>query len=482
METLADIGPYVTWIGALLLSLGASGHAVLYKRDTRAAIGWVGLIWVAPFIGAILYVLLGINRIKRKAAAIRADAGLTNRVGEAQLLPPDALAATLVRDRTALGSLLGLVNHIVRRRVLAGNRITPLLDGDAAYPAMLAAIDAARASVALSTYIFDYDRAGRMFRDALARAVDRGVEVRVLVDAVGARYSLPPIDKPLRRAGVRVARFMPTAVPWRLPYMNLRNHRKILVVDGTVGFTGGMNIREGHLLRLQPAHPVRDLHFRLDGPVVGQLMEVFAEDWRFTTREALEGDAWFPRLASAGPVLARAIADGPDEDFDKLRVTLLGAAACARRSIQIMTPYFLPDSATITALCIAALRGVRVDVLLPRNNNLALVKWASMAQLWRFLESGVHVHIVDGPFDHTKLMLVDDAWVLIGSANWDPRSLRLNFELDIECYDEGLADELGALVRERAGYAHELTLAEVDSRSLPSRLRDGVARLFTPYL
>lgn len=482
METLAEMWPELTWIGALVLSLIASGHAVLYKRDTRAAIGWVGLIWVAPFVGAILYVLLGINRIRRRAALLRSVLDRRPLGSVAELVVPGSFEAALMPDREHLASLLHLVNNISRRPLLAGNRVTPLLDGDAAYPAMLAAIEGAQRTVSLSTYIFDHDRAGRLFRDALRGAVERGVEVRVLIDAVGARYSLPPMEKSLRRAGVRVARFLPTVLPWRLPYVNLRNHRKILVVDGTIGFTGGLNIREGHMLRLSPAHPVVDLHFRLDGPIVGQLQEAFAEDWRFTTRELLEGDDWFPELRPSGNVLARAISDGPDEDFDKLRVTLLGAVACAQRSIQIVTPYFLPDSALITAVGIAALRGVRVDVLLPLNNNLTLVKWASTAQLWRFLESGVHVHMVGGPFDHTKLMLVDDAWVLIGSANWDARSLRLNFELDVECYDEGLADELGALVRDKLGRSHELSLEEVDRRSLPVRLRDGIARLFSPYL
>lgn len=482
MDALADIWPQLTWITVLVVSVLASGHAVLYKRDSRAAIGWVGLIWVAPLVGALLYVFLGINRIKRRAALLRGEMLHRAPGPVAQLVAPGSLEAALMPDRVHLSSLLQLVNTISTRPMVPGNRVTALIDGDAAYPAMLAAIEGARRTISLSTYIFDHDRAGALFRDALRGAVERGVEVRVLIDAVGARYSLPPMEKTLRRAGVPVARFLPTVLPWRLPYLNLRNHRKILIVDGAVGFTGGMNIREGHLLRLAPAHPVADLHFRLDGPIVAQLQEVFAEDWRFTTKEALEGDGWFPPLSPCGHAPARAISDGPDEDFDKLRVALLGAIACARRSIQILTPYFLPDSATITALSIAALRGVRVDVLLPLNNNLALVKWASMAQLWRVLESGVHVHLVGGPFDHSKLMIVDDAWVLIGSANWDARSLRLNFELNVEVYDEGLADELGALVRDKLGRAHELSLAEVDGRSLPVRLRDGVARLFTPYL
>src|SRR5262249_41997690 len=161
--------------------------------------------------------------------------------------------------------------------------------------------------------------------------------------------------------------------------MNLRIHRKIVVVDGEVGFTGGINIRIGHCLQRHPRSPVQDLHFRVQGPVVGQLQEAFADDWMFTTGEALRGELWFPQLRKTGPVLARAVTDGPDEDFEKLRWTLLGALAIARHSVQIITPYFLPDPAVVSALNLAAMRGVQVEILLPSRSNLPFVHWASRA-------------------------------------------------------------------------------------------------------
>ena len=307
----------------------------------------------------------------------------------------------------------------------------------------------------------------------------RGVEVRVLVDAVGSRYTWPPILGRLRRAGVRAARFLPSLMPYRLPFANLRNHRKLLVVDGRVGFTGGMNIRK----HFWPGeHAAVDLHFRVDGPLVGQLQETFAEDWAFTTREHLSGEAWFPPLSAAGGVLARGIADGPDEDFESLRTVLLGALATARTSVRIITPYFLPDTALITALSVAALRGVQVDILLPEKGNLPVVQWATYAQLWQVLQPGCRIFLTAPPFDHTKLMVVDGVWSLIGSANWDPRSLRLNFEFNVECYDAALALELEGVVAARLRNARRLTMAQVDARSLPARLRDGLARLLSPYL
>jgi cardiolipin synthase len=281
---------------------------------------------------------------------------------------------------------------------------------------------------------------------------------------------------------VKVARFNPAIVPFAHPYFNLRNHRKLLVVDGRVGFTGGMNIREGCLLALDPRHPTRDLHFRVEGPVVRQMVETFAFDWQFTAREPLEGDAWFPALGEVGPVTARGIPDGPDEDLETLQDTILGALSQAERSVRIMTPYFLPDDSLVEALRIAAMRGVRVDILLPARGNLRVVEWAAMGQLTQVLRWGCRVWCSPPPFDHSKLLVVDDAWCLVGSANWDPRSLRLNFEFCVECYDPGLAGRLVALHEERLAAARPYRAWEHQTRGLPRRVRDGIARLALPYL
>jgi cardiolipin synthase len=347
---------------------------------------------------------------------------------------------------------------------------------------MIAAIEQARESLSLQTYIFDCDAAGLAFARALGQAVRRGVQVRVLIDAAGLRYSWPSILHSLRRQGVTHARFLPSLAPWRVTTLNLRTHRKILVADGRVGFTGGLNIRAAHCLQPPPRHPVQDIHFRLRGPVVTQLQEAFADDWLFTTGEALRGPAWFAEPQRAGPVLARGIMDGPDEDFEKLRWTILGALSIARRSVRILTPYFLPDTAIVSALNLAAMRGVQVDIVLPSKNNLPAVQWASRAMWWQVLEHGCRVWLTPPPFDHSKLMIVDECWVLVGSANWDARSLRLNFEFNVECYDADLARRLDGVLETKRAAAHQVTLEEVDARSLPSRLQDGLARLLTPYL
>ncbi len=456
-----------------VLAVWASAHAILHRRDPRAALWWVGVSWFLPIVGPILYYFLGINRIERKAFRLRrrnppprlsSPALLLSRAGDPHTISP--------RMRHLL-PLARLADSVVGRPLLPGNNIEPLIGGEAAYPAMIRAIDEAKESIGLDIYIFNDDRAGRLFIDAMARAVARGVQVRVLVDDVGAGFFWSSVDRELNERKIPVAYFLPKFAPWRVAYMNMRNHRKILTVDGRIGFAGGMNIYENHF---------QDIHFRVEGPVVAQMQEAFREDWYFTTGEVLTGPAWFPELKEAGIVKARGISDGPDEDFEKCRWTILGALANAQESVRLVTPYFVPDAALISGLNVAALSGIQVDIVLPEKNDLVLVQWASQATRWQVLERGCRVWLSPPPFDHSKLLLVDRAWTLFGSSNWDTRSLRLNFEFNIECYDEALANRLETLVDKKISQARRLTLAEVDARPLPQKLRDGFARLFAPHL
>lgn len=472
---------FVTLLG-LGASLAATLHVLSHKRDTRSAIGWIALIWLSPFVGGAVYVLLGVNRIRRKAQRLREEAARRGRtlpiVGHRRL-------AQISDDATRhLLPLARLVERLTRRPLWSGNVVEPLDSGDAAYPAMFRAIESATRSIGLSTYIFYPDRAGRPIIDALARAAARGVVVRVLIDSVGSRYGFTSAVRPLRRAGVRVATFNPTLSPGWFRFLNLRNHRKLMVVDGRDGFTGGMNILADYQQSLRPRRPKRDLHFAVRGPAVEDLQRAFVADWAFSTGELLEGDAWFPEIdpIDEARTLARGIADGPDDDADHLTLTLMGALASARSNVSILTPYFVPETPLIGALGVAALRGVQVDILVPRVNNHRLVQWAMTPLLEPLLEMGCRVWLTEPPFDHSKLMLVDGIWTLLGSANWDARSLVLNFEYNLECYDEALAARLAELVETRRAGAHRLTLANLRERPRPVKLRDSLARLLTPYL
>jgi len=483
VELLREFWPQLLSAVSIIAALTASAHAIIYKRNAQAAILWVSLIWFAPIVGPFLYLMVGINRIRRRAALVFKGRERI-RFGVAPAAAESEVAESLPPGSAHLANHVAYMDRAGARPLLQGNLITPLVDGDEAFPEMLRAIESATRSVTFCSYIFDNDETGKRFAGALGAAVRRGVEVRVLVDYLGSRYSFPSIIWALRRERVPLGKFMAPFQHGHVGAVNLRNHRKILVVDGVLGFTGGINIREACLVRKEPRRPVRDLHFKVEGPVVGQLQEVFAEDWVFTTGESLEGDAWFPALqpAPGGVAFARGVADGPDDDFDKLRWALLGGLASARRSVRIQTPYFLPDPALLTAINVAAMRGVSVQLILPEGNNLPFMNWAATAQMWQILEHGCRVWFASGPFDHGKAMVVDDAWSFVGSANWDARSLRLNFEFNLEVFDAGLATRLNAILDKRLAGAREMKLEEVNGRSIVIKVRDGIARLFTPYL
>jgi cardiolipin synthase len=477
LDIITRFWPHLAAGFDLLAAALASVHALLNKRDVRAATLWLGIIWFLPLFGCVLYLVLGVNRIRRQAIKLGVHGTGTSPV-------PGNFGEPESEEARHMEMLARVVDRVVGQPLISGNRIEPLVNGDEAFPAMLAAIQSARKSVSLVSYIFDNDPCGRQFVAALRQARERGVDVRVLVDAAGTRYSFPSIIHRLKHAGVPTAKFLPSSLlaPWRATTINLRNHRKVLVVDGSLAFTGGMNIRQGNLLAEKPRSPVRDLQFRVTGPVVTRLQEAFANDWAFTTGEVLAGDAWFPQLTPAGEVDARVILDGPDGDFEKLRWTLLAALAEAQTSIQILTPYFLPDLTLVAALNLAVMRGVRVDIVLPGKSNLPFVHWASRAMWWQVLERGCHVWLTPPPFDHSKLVVVDDHWVLLGSANWDARSLRLNFELNVEAYDREFALTMKKIMTQKLTGAGEITLAMVDARSTPGKLRDAIARLFAPFL
>ncbi len=470
----------IEWVAADSLTLAlallagapgvlASGHALLNKRRPRSAFGWIAVCLMFPLAGALLYFLFGVNRTRRRARRLRDSAALGEIDGQFVTEPPAGFEAVARLGETVSAAPL-----------LAGNRVEILHGGETAYPAMLAAIDEARERVSLSTYIFDSDDTGRDFAKALGRAAERGVDVRVLLDGVGELYSFPRARRMLRRRGVTVRRFLP---PRLLPpsfMLNLRNHRKLLLVDDAVGFTGGMNISDRHLTdREDDVRRVVDVHFALRGPVLVELMAVFNSDWQFAGGEE---DAPLPTPRRAGEASCRAVADGPDEVLDRLLLLLVGAVGLARQRVVIMTPYFIPPRELLGALQAAALRGVDVAVLLPANNNLFFMHRATRHLLWELLERGVRVYYQPGPFVHSKLLLVDEGYAQIGSANVDPRSLRLNFELTVEIFDRAVVAELSDHVAVARARAVEVRLEDVDARSMPTRLFDGLAWLFSPYL
>lgn len=475
--------PWFQWLMTMAwLALGAlaGGHAIMYKRDARSAALWLFISFSFPVIGPWLYWVLGINRIERRAAKL-----LKGR--ERPLLQADDFGWSAVAspDSMPVGHLTALrsiADRVTRLPLLSGNRLQPLHNGEEAYPAMLGAIEGAERSVTLASYIFDWDEVGRRFADALDGAAQRGVRVHVLVDGIGALGHFSRMGRRLLQSGAEVASFFPLRFPLGRLRINLRNHRKILVVDGRIGFSGGMNISHRHLVATENPRRVEDLHFRIDGPVVAELQHAFCEDWLLARGDILTGEDYFPPLAHEGPAQCRAIISGPDEDLEKIHWILLGALASAQQSVRMVTPYFVPTAALVGAIVMATLRGVRVTLVLPSVTDLPFMRWAADAYLWQLLEHGVQVVRRPPPFVHTKLLIVDERWLLLGSANLDRRSFRLNFELNVEAYDAELALELGRWLDGVVGASQPVSLDDVDHRPGWKRLRDGWVKLFSSYL
>ena len=456
-------------------------HALLYKRDSVAAFGWIAVSLGYPFIGPLLYYLFGINRTSRQARhqqslLVHDYPEVEKTVNKKQIHNSSHLIEKSFRGLAHLG------HELSERSIEAENNITILQNGEQAYPAMLAAIREAKHYILFATYIFETNTIGMEFINALVEAHQRQVQIKVIIDGLGEFYSWPRAQKILKKHGINVVNFdPPTLFPFNIS-MNLRNHRKMLIVDGECVFAGGMNIGDRHLAEnLKNRARVVDTHFKIQGPIVTQCEEIFAEDWYFITKETLI----LPIINFApikGNCLGRAIEDGPNEYLGKLSTMLVNAVSIAQNTIWIMTPYFLPSNELTNALQAAALRGVEVNILLPKKNNLHFVKWAMVHIFPRLLSYGVNIFYQPSPFVHSKLFIVDGYYSLIGSANLDPRSLRLNFELAIEIYNTEFAEQLIKHCEVCLQQSSRITTEKLEDLSLAQKIRNGIFWLFSPYL
>lgn len=455
-------------------SLIAAGHALLTKRDSRSALGWIAVCITFPVAGPLLYLLFGINRIRRSALRMRQARahGLSPYPAhtDSSGLPESAIHPRCLR-------LARIGSALLDTPLAGGNCVHILHDGDEAYPAMLMAIDQAERCVYLASYIFAADTVGHRFAQSLLDAHRRGVDVRVIVDGVGELYGWPSILPFFQRHGIPAARFLPPRILPPAIHLNLRNHRKILFVDGHTAFSGGMNISERNIRR-HGYLAITDLHFRIQGPAARQLGHAFAQDWFLATQEHLP----IPPVTTEmlGDSVCRAVASGPDQPMDLLLELWAGVLSAARKRIRIMTPYFLPPREIFGALHAARLRGVDIEIFLPKHCNIPFVAWATAHILEGLLVRGIRCYHVPDPFCHAKLFLVDDDYAHIGSANWDCRSLALNFELGLEIFDPEVCTRLHSLLDTTR--TRRINVQALRTRPLPVRMRDALFWLFGPYL
>ncbi|MGN6512971.1 MAG: cardiolipin synthase [Lysobacteraceae bacterium] len=458
----------LVWVAYLLL-LG--GWIVLQKRAPVATLSWLLGLAALPVVGFVVYYVFGPQRIKRQRLR-RARNRVALPAGDERGLPGDQ--AELARLAQATTGLPASTAREVRL----------LVDGAATYAALLEAIAQARHHVHLEYYIFAPDRTGTAIRDALVERARAGVAVRLLLDAVGSSGGPRRFFDPLLAAGGELAWFHPMRLGrfWQRPWVNLRSHRKIVVVDGAVAFTGGINVTDDENEALR-ADAYRDLHLRLTGDIVRSLQLVFVEDWAYATgtRAFLSSVVAGMPPPAPGPVRVQALASGPDSAWEAIHRLHVAAIHGARRRVWLVTPYFVPSEAALLALTSAALAGLDVRLLVPRRSDSRFVTLAARSYFDDLLAAGVKVYQYGPRMLHTKALLVDDALAIIGSANFDHRSFSLNFEVSMLFDDAGVAGELAQRIGHE--FAHAPRVHEGRPRPLwRERLPEALARLLAPLL
>jgi cardiolipin synthase len=480
-QFLYDWKPEVTLVGVIILyvvAFIACAHILINKRDSRSSLGWVVVCLGFPGIGTVFYILFGINRIRTRAHDWQS-------LGIWEKSPLDFektgdLNSGLNLPEPQFTELKKITSQLFPVALRPHCSIKALHNGEQAYPEMLMAIHKAKDRIYLSTYIFETNDSGQEFIKALTEAKERGVDVKVIIDGFGSLYSFPSAASLLKKAGVSVKKFLPPSLSKRSLHVNLRNHRKLLIVDGRVAFTGGMNIGDRHKPSLDQKKKVKDIHFKVQGSVIEQMQNAFLEDWEFITGQ--KPDRIYYDQSAHGETLVRGLTAGPNQRLEPLRLLYASVLSSAQRSIKIMTPYFVPDASFVAALNAAALRGVKVEIILPKNNNIPYIRWACRALLWEVLRHDVKVYEEEGVFNHSKFLVIDDFYSLVGSANLDPRSLRLNFEFNLEVFDKVLGGELSQYFDEALQNSKPITMNELENRPFSHKVRDGVAKLFAPYL
>lgn len=458
-------------IGWALYMLALAVWIVLQKRPPLSTLAWVLSLAALPMIGFVVYFYFGPQKIRRQRMK-RQRLRKLHRVGAQG---DQAIADELPANAHRLGRLM---RALTGTPVSSAQHVALLAGGAVAFEAIVAAIERAQRHVHLEYYIFEPDRIGTRIRDALIERARAGVQVRVLFDAVGSSRLSRAFLAPLRAAGAEIAWFHPLRLATLKPLLNLRTHRKIVVVDGRVGFTGGINVTDEEDERAHP-HAFHDLHLRLEGAAVGWLQDVFAEDWLYVQQTPLDEHDLYPE-AACGPIAVQVIASGPDSTWEAIHRFKLQAINDARERVWLVTPYFVPGEAALFALTSAAQRGVDVRILVPRRSDSRIVTLAGRSYFDELLEAGVRIYQYQPRMLHSKALLVDDDCVLIGSANFDQRSFRLNFEVAAALYDRSAA---GLLEHQfETDLSRSLRVVRPRQVGPLRRLAEATARLLSPLL
>jgi cardiolipin synthase len=464
---------------AEVLSIAFIPLVLLRRKEPASTFAWIFVLLAFPALGVVLFWFLGRDRVRRPVRQRQEvnqplRSRLEGRVVSASSSQSEALRSLIQAASPELRGVMRLAARMGRADVRPGNAVEVLVGAPDTYASLHAAIEAATDHVHLQYYAFDHDETGLGVVRALERAAERGVEVRLLYDAFGSR-GLGRHLRTLERKGGRSAAFFPLDPIRKAATINLRNHRKIAVVDGRVGYCGGVNVGSRFV-------PWRDVHLRIEGPAVTQLAAIFVEDWFFASREDLVGDRYVPIVPECGSSVMQIVESGPDQTVERIHRLLFAAIASAQTRVWLTTPYFVPDRAILMALTTAAARGVDVRIVTPAHSNWGVTQHAGRSFYEELLAAGVRVLEYQDGMLHTKTLAVDGRFAVVGSANVDVRSFRLNFELVAVLYDEAIVRRIEGLFEDDASHAREITAQAWAARGLGPRMLESVGRLLAPLL
>jgi cardiolipin synthase len=484
----------LTLVGAghLVLGLLLTFDVLMHKHRPVSAVLWMGIVWTLPYGGAVLYLTFGMDRVRRStrareaAGALVAQRAMAHPTAERLVASSPAWRVARYQGHPASRILRATDLAVHSYWLVPGNKVSLLVDGDDFYPELFRAIEAAQKTIHLQTFIYARDDFGWELLARLTRKARDGVTVRLLYDRFGSSGAFfSRMFEPAKKAGVR-ARSISQANPLKGRFqINLRNHRKVAVIDGQTAFAGGINISAENLSRHTGGEPIRDYHCRLEGPAVADLQLQFLQDWYYATREPLDRlvhDDMFPRLAEAGTGLVKIVPGGPVRHGQGLDDAMFAAITAAEESLKITTPYFVPDEPIVEAIRIAALKGVAVDLVVPRKNNHWYTGAAARSLYGPLLKVGVRIHERYPPFMHAKSMVIDGQVALVGSANLDYRSLHLNFETNLLVADDAFVASLTRQIDREIEASVSVVLDEHEARPVSRRLVQNFCYLFQPLL
>lgn len=474
MQTILAV---LTFLGYILTLCLLPVVLLTRKRQTVSTVAWVMAIVTMPYLGAILFALFGINRVAKRVVSRRAALQDMSRILP-ELSGHQVSEDSLNRPQL---DLMRVAQRVANTRATVDNRVQLLTDARQTFDEIESAIAAARSSIHLEYYIWQPDKLGTEIRDLLVAKASEGVKVRFLYDAIGSGRLTRKFLKPMFDAGIQVATFVPGQSLRERWSINLRSHRKIVIVDGLVGFTGGMNVGDEYLGKDAFFGTWRDTHLRLQGPTVKQLQEVFATDWHYATNEELSR-AEFPDPIDLGDDCAQVVAGGPDSPIETFHSLMFAAITRAERQLTLSTSYFVPTPALESALEAAALRGVRTRVMLSGPKTYWATRYAARGYYDTLLAAGVEIYEYQVGQFHPKVLTVDGCWSLVGTANFDARSLYLNFEVGVVLYDISLAEQLEHHFDQDIQNSRRIEQKEWSERSTWERLKESCCLMFSPVL